>query len=182
MTTPKEITAGDSIEWTLSLPDYLPADSWVLSYALVKTGNQISITGTDNGDGRHKISVSGTTTADWVPGDYRWQAYVTKGSNRHQVGSGRITVHPNFAAQATGFDARSLWRIILDNLMAAYQTLTATNATVAEVDINGRRVRFTDKAELLKEISRAKSEVAREKRAERIKQGLGAGNNVFVRF
>lgn len=184
--TPKEITAGDSIEWTLSAPAYLPADSWVLSYALVKTGAQIVITGTDNGDGLHKIAVNAATTAVWTDGFYKYQAYVTKATDRYLIETGEIRVLPNFSTQVAGYDGRTQWQVILDNLMAALQTLSAGSGTadVVEVEFNGRRVRYSAemKAQLLADIDRAKREVSREKRAERIRQGLGAGNNIFVRF
>ena len=40
--TPSKLTAGDSAEWTISLPDY-PASAWTLTYYLVKEGRQVVI-------------------------------------------------------------------------------------------------------------------------------------------
>src|SRR5579859_2953972 len=96
--TPDEITAGDNVQWTISLANYLPS-SWTLSYVLVSaTANPITITATDNGDGRFLISVPAATTAGWTAAFYQWQAYITSGAERHQVMKGRITVKPNYAS------------------------------------------------------------------------------------
>lgn len=69
--TPSTLTAGDSVRWTISLPDF-PAPAWMLSYYLVKDGSQIVITGSQYGAGDdHYIAVAKATTANWPAGTYK---------------------------------------------------------------------------------------------------------------
>jgi hypothetical protein len=64
---PQQITAGDSVKWKKSLPEYKASDSWVFTYALVKSGVQKKITATLDGDD-HLISLATTATASYDPG------------------------------------------------------------------------------------------------------------------
>ena len=113
---PTEITAGDTVTWKISLSDFLASDSWVLTYALVKTNKLIEITASADGDD-HLVEELPTTTADWDPGIYHYQAYVTKGTERYQVGEGTIEVLEDFAA-STGYDNRSHAKKVLDAIEA----------------------------------------------------------------
>lgn len=181
MTTPKKITAGDSAEWTLSLSDYPAGDGWALSYALVASGSQITFTGAASGDD-HKITLAAATTSGWTAGKYRYQAYVTLGSDRETVETGEIEIRPNFATLGSGYDGRSQWQKILDSLMTAYESMQSGYGTQSVTMADGRSVTYRTTAELLPAISKARAEVAREQRAEKLAQGLGAGNNVKIRF
>ena len=53
---PETIVAGDTVKFIKELSDFLPVDSWVLKYSLVKDGARIDITSPDNGDGRHLVN------------------------------------------------------------------------------------------------------------------------------
>ena len=79
-------------------------------------------------------------------------------------------------------DARTDAAIILDQLMAAYTSYTASNGHVAEYEIAGRRMKYRSVAEILEQINVWEARVAAEKRAERIAAGLGGGNKLLVRF
>ena len=102
---PSEVTAGDTITWKISLSEFLASDSWVLTYALVKDGKVIFITASADGDD-HLVEVLPTVTAKYDPGNYYFQAYVTKTTERYNVRSGMIEVLPDFA-ESTGYDNRS---------------------------------------------------------------------------
>jgi hypothetical protein len=146
-TIPATITAGSTVKFTQSLPDYLPADGWVLSYALVMAGKIITWSGTDNGDGQHLINVNANGTKDYAKGIYNWQSYVTKGGDRFDIASDVIEVKPNFATQNTGYDARSDVKITLDNITAVLKG-TATKEQL-EYTVAGRTLKLRPLPELI---------------------------------
>jgi hypothetical protein len=92
-----------------------------------------------------------------------------------------MVITPDLAVQAS-FDARSDAAVIVDQLMAAYKTYTASQGHVAEYEIAGRRMKYRSSAEILDALNHWKSILATEKRAERIAAGLGGGNKLLVRF
>jgi len=61
---PDQITAGDTIQWRRSEPDYLPGDGWTLTYTLVKANRQVDFSSADNGDGTHLINGAASTSAN----------------------------------------------------------------------------------------------------------------------
>ena len=178
-TEPTSVTAGDTITWTRALADY-PATAYTLKYRLINAAGKIDITATAAG-ADHLVSVSSTTSAAYTAGSYAWTAWVEKTGERTTVGGGTITVKPNIAALAT-LDARSDAAIIVDQLMAAYKTYTASQGNVAEYEIAGRRMKYRSSAEILDQLNHWKGILAGEKRAERIAAGLGGGNQIHVRF
>lgn len=179
---PALFTAGDTLKFTKELADYLPADSWTLTYTLVNSAAQITFSGSDNGDGTHLINVATTTTDDWAAGDYRWQATVSDGSDRYTVERGTITIRTNFAAEAAGFDGRGTWQAILDNLQSAYAALASGTVTSATVSFGDKQVVYRSLDELIKAINHAKIQAAQEKRADRLAEGLQSGAKVLTRF
>ena len=73
-TEPSEIVAGDTLKFKKSLSDY-PATIWTLTYYLLKSGTQITFSGTaDCTD--HLINVANTTTAGWTAGIYKYESYI----------------------------------------------------------------------------------------------------------
>jgi len=178
-TEPQTITAGDSFTWQRTLADY-PADSWTLKYRFINAAGKIDITAAASGTD-HLVSVTPTTSAGYTAGNYTWTAWVEKTGYRITVGGGTLEVKPNIAALTT-LDARSDAALIVDQLMAAYKTYTASNGHVAEYEIAGRRMKYRSAAEILDQINHWKSILASEKRAERIAAGLGGGNKYLVRF
>lgn len=177
---PTEITAGDTVRWQRSLPDYPASDGWVLSYALVNTSNKIALTGTASGDD-HLIAASATTSATWAAGQYDWQAVVTRSAERFTVGYGRITIKPNLAAAASGYDNRTQARKILEALRAAYETYVGSRGHVSEYEIAGRKMKFRSVPEILQQIEHWQREVAREEQAASLAAGRRPGR-VLVRF
>ena len=178
-TEPTSITAGDTLTWQKSLADY-PAPTWVLKYRLINATGKIDITAAASGTD-HLVSELAAVTATWVAGSYAWTAWVETVTQRVTVGSGTIVIKPNLAALTT-YDARSDAALIVDQLMAAYKTYTASQGNVAEYEIAGRRMKYRSSAEILDQINHWKAVLATEKRAERIAAGLGGGNKLLVRF
>lgn len=175
---PATITAGDTLKWRTSLADY-PADAgWTLKYRLINSANKYDITAAADGSD-YLVAVAATISAAYAPGVYTWQAYVEKGTDRYTTGSGSLTINPDLAAQAAGYDTRSHAR---KTLAAIEAWIESHDPGVADYQIAGRSMRYIHKDELLALRSRYQNEVRREEAAERISNGLAAGNRLLVRL
>lgn len=177
---PASFNAGDTVKWRISVPDYLPADGWVLSYALVQSTNQKTISGTNNGDGTHLATITAANSATYTAGIYFYQAYVTLSAERYKVREGRVEVKPNFAAATTGVDARSHVKTVLD-------ALEATLANKASRDqlnytINGTTIAKLTPADIIKWHSHYSTMYRQELAAENVAKGEALGNMIRVRF
>lgn len=174
---PSTITAGDTLRFTRSLPDYDPA-TWTLSYALVNTNGQITFSAIDNGDGTHLIDVQASTTAGWAPGEYDWQAYVSDGTDRLTVEQGRVTILPDFSAQTAGYDGRLFWQKHLDDLKSAYQAFVESGGIRQSYKINDRSMQFKSAEEIIKMISCAQQQLA----IEEARAGRRRRRKIMTRF
>lgn len=177
---PSSVVAGDTIAWTKTHADYSAADGWVLKYRLINAAGKIDITATAAGSD-HAISVPAATTAAWPNGAYTWQATVEKAADRYTVGAGSLTIKPNLAAQAGGFDTRSAARKALELIDAAMVTHGAS-AWTQEYEIAGRRMKYKNVSDFMAWRDRLKAEVAREDAADRMAAGLASGRKIYVRF
>ena len=173
-TPPARHVAGTSLQFTRALADY-PPPAWTLSYALVKAGQRIVFTATNNGDGSHRVSVPMATTAAWPAGAYELQGYVSNGTDRHLVDTGTLHVLPDFAAQSTGYDGRSHARKVLDAIEAVLEGRAAETHLELQVVTPGgtRRVSEIPHADLLALRSQYQNEVARENAASSGHTGRG---------
>jgi len=178
---PAEFTVGDTVQWTIDLSDYLPADGWVLSYAFVTDGDQEDeTTSEDNGDGTHLVTITAAESVSWTAATYKWQAYVTKSTERYQVREGTITARVNFASQTSGYDARSHIKTTLDALEAIIAGKASDDQM--SVSIAGRSVSKYSPAELITWRDHYKKEYARELKAEKLAAGTGGGSKIRIRF
>jgi hypothetical protein len=176
---PTKLVAGDAAKWTKNLPQYLPADGWVVTYAIVKAGVRYAVTASDNGDGTHLVSVTAATTALWEPGAYHWQAYATKASERYTVAAGALTVVANFAAGAA--DGRSHVARTLDALEAVLEGRASSDQLA--YSIGGRSISKMTPEQLLTWRDKYRAELAAETKAAALAAGIGASNGtVRVRF
>lgn len=180
-TEPSRVTAGDTIAWSKSLPDYPASAGWVLKYRLINAAGKIDITAAADG-ADHAVTVTAATSAAWHAGTYTYQTTVEKAGERYTIATGKIAIAANLSNMAAGFDTRSPAQAILDNLLAAYQSASAARSFVQEYEIAGRRMKFNSKAEWLLELNFWKREVAAEERAARRAAGLSSGTRVYERF
>lgn len=180
-TEPAFLQAGDTLTWQRSLPDYPASASWLLSYRLINADGKIDIASAASGDD-HLVTVAASTSATYAAGDYEWTAYVTKATERYTVGSGRLTIRPDLAAKAGGFEARSAMRKARDDLRTALATWVTSNGHIQEYEIAGRRMKFSSAADIQQRINLVERELAREDAAARLAAGLDSGRRVLVRF
>lgn len=176
---PDIITAGDTATWRRFFADYLPTDGWALSYALVNSGGRILIpSASDNSS--HLVEVPAATTAAWAAGAYDWQAYVTKGAERHAVGQGRVSIRPNFAAQASGLDARGHARKVLDALRSTMEGKASSDQLA--MSIRGRSISRMSASELIKWLDFYEKQAAREDQEDRARRGLRSKRRISYRI
>lgn len=183
ITEPAIVTAGDTIAWRRSLPDYPASAGWVLKYRLISPSTSHEVIATAAGD-EHRVSVTAAASALWQAGEYTWTAWVEGGAaERYTVGAGQITVKPNLAAVVSGgFDTRSQAQQALDALRAALKTYVSTNGHVVEYSIDSRTMKFRSVTEIEDLIRFWEREVAREEQAERLAKGLPSRRRVLVRI
>jgi hypothetical protein len=176
-TEPAQLIAGDSAKWLKSLPDYLPADGWLLTYTLVNAASKVVFTASAQ-DEAHLVNVAPAVSAEWAPGVYAWRASVSKSGESYTVASGTMVVAPSFGADTV--DARSFARKALANIEAYLEN--PQNLTSASYSINGRTLTRFAIPELLKMRDKFIFEVLREDAADRAARGLPDRRRVMVRF
>ena len=156
------LTAGDTLDFTTSVPDYLASAGWVLKYRLAPraAGTAIDLTSVASGDD-HRVTVLAATTLSWAVGEYGWTAFVEKAAERYTVDRGELTIRAASTTLAAGVDTRSQARVALD----AIDAVMANRATMdqQEYSIAGRSLKRMSVDELLKLRAFYADQVAKEK-------------------
>lgn len=179
-TAPVGFTAGDTVVWTHYDGNYLPADGYVLSIAIVITGVKVTADATDNGDGSHLFTIPGTATAELTASPANWQIYATKSGARQTLSFGQFVVTPDFADAATGLDARSE----AEKIIAAIDAMMANKATADQqsYSVSGRALSRYPVTELL-EMRRYYVRIVSNEKAQAAKtNGLPGGGVIKTRF
>jgi len=177
---PTEIVAGDFIQWKREdLKTDYPTSEYTLTYSarLQGTGStEIEITGGTD----HLVQVSSTTTANYTPGTYSWQAYITRNSDSERivVSEGYWEVLADNDTSTT--DPRSHNEIMLDKLESLLEG--KADSDVSSYSIAGRSLTKMSPDELIKWRNYYKAEVLRERQKEDIKLGRKSPATVKVRF
>jgi uncharacterized protein YlxP (DUF503 family) len=174
---PYRIHAGDSVSFTDSVSNYPASAGWLLRYTLVTAKNKYLLDSVANGD-NHDISATTSITAIWAPGYYRWVAFAVKGAERYTIATGNIEILPDITSGA--IDQRAHVEKVLDAIEATIENKASIDQQ--SMSINGRsisRYAFTD---LIILRDKYKGELVSLKRAERLQNGLAAGNKILVRF
>jgi hypothetical protein len=176
---PDKITAGDSVAWKRTFSDYSAADGWSLSYALTKSDNQITFNGSADG-ADHLIDIAASTSANWTPGEYGFQAYVTKAPERIQVDDGLVEIRPNLAAQTSGYTYLPYCFTVRDAIVAVLEMRATESQT--SLAVGGRQISEMSHAELQDALSRAEQGCNIWKRRNRRDRGRATGSRVKVAF
>ena len=186
---PETIFAGDTVifdvpAFTDSVGNQIDSGTYTLIwYARTNTASEgASITGVAESDG-WRVTVPSSTSTDFDAGLWTWQAVATSGALKHTAGRGQFSVKATLVYSGTpgAFDDRSRAQIDYDFVNAAIRTLSQGGA-VQEYTIGGRSLKRYKMTELLELRDSLKAEVDRERRAEKIKQGLGNPGVTRVRF
>jgi hypothetical protein len=186
---PDTIYAGDTVifdvpAFTDSIGTDIASGTYTLTwYARTNTASEgATITGVAESTG-WRVTVPSSTTAGFDAGLWTWQAIATSGAVQYTAGRGQFTVKATleYSGDPTAFDDRSRAQIDFDYVEAAIRTL-AQGGVVQEYTIGGRSLKRYKMAELLQLRDALKAEVDRERRAEKVKQGLGNPGVTRVRF
>lgn len=180
---PNRFTAGETMEWTLSLADY-PADEWTLKLAASSADGYFASTADASGT-NHVLTISASASSAFTAGTYRYQLTVEKGADatleRHLVEAGDLVVD-QLLSGAAAVDARTSWQKILDDLESAYQDFVSTGALRNSYSIGDRSIAFASHEEIREAIRNARVEVQREKRRDRLDAGLPGAVKIYTRF
>ena len=183
MTQPSQIFQGDQSSWVEPAHDDATAVVAWMRAAAAGAGVEAPATLTDDG---WKITLSTATTAAMASGDWTVQVVATVDGAPHTTRRGSLTVRKSlaFSGSPGAFDDRSQAEKDLAAVEEAIRQLVggAVEYTIGSLGNGGRKVRRVELPALIAWRDRLKAEVAREKRAEMIAQGLGDPRRLYVRF
>ena len=177
--TPDNIVRGTTADWTVSAPDYPASDGWVIEYTILNSQEQHDFS-TTNVSGVHSISIDASATGEYGAGEYFYQAVAKKDALIYPVETGYMTVKPGFKELTSGYDARPHCKKVLDAIEAMLEGKATRDQ--ARYIIGSRRLDRYTFEELLVFRDRYKAEWKAWLTAEKLKQGLGGGRNILVRF
>ena len=188
MNFPDTIIAGDTLDFTVHVPDYLAADGWTLKYRLTPrftspTQAPIVLTATTNANGAdYDVQAAPATTAAWAAGEYTWARWVEKSGARQTLSeSGQLLVKADPATTVQGFDSRSHVRKMLASIETALESF-ASNPAMKSYTIGTRSYVRADIPELLRLRQTYVNEVAAADAGQALADGAGLGRKIQVRF
>jgi hypothetical protein len=185
-TAPASFRAGDSAAWKTALPDYPSTDGWSLIYRLIFPGSAVAdIPATGGTGGDYTIALSATVTSAWPAGPGTLVSRVDRGSGagleRLTLNQQAVVILPNLAT-ANNFDGRSAnVKALADARAALAQYMANGQMHVAEYEIAGRRMKFRSAQEIIDLIAYYEREVAKERAAAALMQGIAPGR-IYTRF
>jgi hypothetical protein len=180
---PQELTAGDTVTWYRVVSDYPASDGWTLFYVLRGT-QTIKLTAATWQTANYVVTVPAATTADWKPGLYSIEAYVTNvAGERHSVATWfpKTTIKPNPAAYVEGTATNLSFAQLT---LAAVETalLALASRKVSSASVNGQSYAIQDVTKLIALRNRMREEVQSEQDAILFAAGLGGKKNILVQF
>ena len=182
-TEPDSFVIGDFIAWKRSdLNTDYSNSLYTLKYSarLEGTGStEIEITAAASGTD-YLIEVASATSAAYTAGVYHWQAYITRDSDSERILIDTGTFEAIANRDASTADPRTHAKIVLDAIEAVIEGRASQDQM--SYSIAGRSLSRMPVEDLLKFRAEYKAEVAKENRAEQIKNGKGSSNNIYVRF
>lgn len=194
MPIPSVIRAGDTVIWdepaaTDVLGNAIDSASYTLTTYLRTNANHegaivagVAINGVSHGTGWRSTIASATST-NFDAGLWFFQSVAVAGTVKHTLAQGQFTVEASlvYSGQPSAYDGRSQAQKDLDAVQAAMRAMISGGA-VQRYTIGNRELWKMSIADLMMLESKLKAEVAREKKADLIANGLGNPQKLFVRF
>lgn len=186
---PSLIYAGDTVVFdVLDFKDVIGTSISSGTYTLTwyarfnHTHEGATVVGTAQSGG-WRVTIPAATTATFDAGAWTWQAIATHSTLQFTAGRGQFTVKSTaaYTGQPAAYDDRSRAEIDLGFVETAIRTL-AEGGMVQEYQIGGRMLKRYKMIELLQLRDSLRNEVAMERKAEKIRQGLGNPGLAKVRF
>jgi hypothetical protein len=146
MTCPETLTAGDTLEFDLSFPDY-PAGTWTATVHL-RCGSSyftkaLTADGTD-----HIGTVLPAVTATYPPGIYSLKVTVTDGTDRHVAHEAELVVKPDPAAVSIALTAYETELAAVDAAIAAVLAGQGVQSYTIQTQAGSRQIQRMTLAEL----------------------------------
>jgi hypothetical protein len=171
---PATFRAGETFHWTMSLPDFAPADGWTLTYYF-SGPDKFSILATTSG-AQYDVLLIATTTAKLTAGRYSYSGIVSKAGELHEARSGVVTLTPNLQVGPAG-SQQTANELLLAAVRAKLYTRISTDSLIESYGIHGRQVAKMSTMEMMKLEGILAARVYRERNP-----GTTAGVPVRVRF
>ncbi len=189
---PTQITTREEVHWTKSYNDY-PASLWQLNYyfrgpALATGFNAAWATEvTADGDDFDIVVPASKTDDMTVAGIYTWQAWLTEiadSTNKINIGSGRTRIIIGFDPADLTLETRTPNEIALDSVNAAMLAFSTSDVLEYEISTpaGSRKVKRSDKTQLLKMRDLYATLVINERARERSRKGGPIMQSVKVRM
>lgn len=180
------LVAGDTLDFLTTVADYPATDGWTLKFRLVPrdaAGAPIVITAGAAGDD-YRTQIGPEVTATYAAADYSWTSWVEKSGARYGVDQGIVTVLPDPATVAPGYDNRSHARKVLEAIEAVIEKRATHGQAETEVHTSAgsRRLRHMTVEELFVLRDRYAAMVRAEDQAEQARLGYRVPTKLMVRF
>jgi hypothetical protein len=179
---PDSFRRATTARWRISVPDYLPADGWVVTVLFSCLTDHQAVVATDNGDGTHLVTISTTASAAFIAGHYTYSASAAKAGEVFELLAGQIEVLPALSANV---DARSQVKRNLDAVLAfkAAKIAGGDRSGYSIASGNGSRsLTSYPWAEILELEKNLRRQYAQELNRERVRQGRPSSYRRRVRF
>jgi hypothetical protein len=179
---PNEIIAGDLLQFKITnlVTDYDPS-LYTLTYTARISGQQDEIQfSATNDSSSYLISVPGSTTSSWSPGEYNWQQEIIRNSDSARITLKRGEFKVIADLDNNAVDNRSHSQIMVDKIESLLQG--KADSDVSTYSVAGRSLTKLSFQELLDARNFYKSEVIKEKSQLDAKNGRKGSATVQVRF
>ena len=182
---PSPIKQGERAEWDWSLSDY-PATEYDLEFRFrsnVGPGADVAATADDEA---FDAVLTAVQTANFNPGRYQWQAWVTEiadVTNTFLVQSGTTLVELGFVTDDTGdIETRSAAQIALDTIDAALLAFATSDVQEYEITTpaGSRRIKRSDKSQLMEQRKHWAMIVSMERTRDRLRNGGSLMKSVSI--
>lgn len=180
MNVPEFIYAGDTVKWSESATADYSSPAYAATCVIKDGGgsNHVTLTGTASGGGWDFV-LTDEQSALFDATTHWWQIYVTKDGERYTLGQGSFEVRGNIAGGGTSYDGRSQIQKDLDAVDAEIRA-RATGSMTIEYSIGNRSLKKESISRLLELRSALRVDLAREKQAKRLTEGVG--RSIGIRF
>jgi len=190
---PTQITTREEVHWTRSYADY-PASLWQLNYYFRGPNSATGFNAawatevTADGDDFDIVVPASKTDDMTVAGTYIWQAWLTEiadTTNKINVNSGYTLVKRGFDPDADEeIDTRTQNEIIYDSINVALLAFGTSDVLEYEITTpaGSRRVKRSDKTQLMTMRSTYATLVTNERARERVRNGGSFFQSVKVRM
>lgn len=156
---PDVLRAGDTVVLQVEAADYPASAGWQMTLYL-RGASTLDVTATGAGS-TYTFTLASSSTANLLPGLYRWRRRVSKAAEVYTVAEGTLTVAPNLATAGAG--AALSWEERTLAVIEAFLEGHAVDA-VASYTIGGQQVTRIPLPELLTLRTRLRAAVAAQRR------------------